>query len=180
MQPFQYDVPCSAEKTCSISEAASPLRHLDAAITWPFVTSRRHPASLYAHGNTTWQRSCSHSTAICNQEFKNRIELRTREAPFIAEHRGGTNRVQQDRSRIRRTHEVPFHRRPEPPYRKNTRFRAQTGSQSEAHATSMQPLQCVLQHHLAIPHLSRRMATQHGNIHAAMPLRSATRNSRTE
>ena len=209
MQPVQYDVRCSAEKTCSISEPASPLRHLDEAITRHFATSRRHPEPslrtwqhnmatfmqpfhcdlhpkiqqthrttytrstmhlqnreeepivsrqtaaaslaypmyllspagatlhgktqgfvpqlppktkpaqhpcshfhpfscvlqhhvvipnpLYAHGNTTWQRSCSHSTAICHQEFKNRIQLRTREEPFIAERKGGTNRVQHQR-----------------------------------------------------------------------------------
>ena len=34
------------------------------AITMRFETSCRQPASLYAHYNTTWQHSCSHSTAI--------------------------------------------------------------------------------------------------------------------
>ena len=42
--------------------------------------------------------------------------------------------------------------------RKNTRFRAQTTSQNEGHATSMQPLQCVLQPQVANPHLDA-----HGN-----------------
>ena len=46
-----------------------------------------------------------------------------------------------------------------------------------AHATSMQPLQCVSQHHVANPHLSLHMATEHGNNHAATSLRSATRDS---
>ena len=54
------------------------------------------------------QHSCSHSNAICNHSFKQRIELRTQEQPLVAEHRGGNNRVRNDRSRNRRTHEVPF------------------------------------------------------------------------
>ena len=43
------------------------------------------------------QHSCSHSNAICNHSFKKRTELRTQEQPFVAEHRGGTNRVRNDR-----------------------------------------------------------------------------------
>ena len=37
-------------------------------------------------------------------------------------------------------------------------------------ATSMQPLQCLLQPHVSNLPLSTHMATQHGNIHAAIPL----------
>ena len=62
--------------------------NIHAAITMRFATSRHKPASIYAHGNTTWQQSCSHSATICNQRFKNRIELRTYDAAVIAEHRG--------------------------------------------------------------------------------------------
>ena len=51
--------------------------------------------------------------------------------------------------------------------------------QSEAHATSMQPLQGVSQHHSAHPHLATHMATQHGKIDAAIPLRSATPDSKS-
>ena len=53
-------------------------------------------------------KSCSHSNAICIHRFKKRIKLRTQEQPLVAEHRGGTNRVRNDRSRNRRTDEVPF------------------------------------------------------------------------
>ena len=63
--------------------------------------------------------------------------------------------------------------------RKSTRFRGPAFSQNEAHATSMHPLQCVSQPHVANPHLSTYMATQHGNIHTAIPMRSATLNSTT-
>ena len=41
---------------------------------------------------------------------------------------------------------------------------------------STQPLQCVWQHHLASLHLYTHMAI-HSHIHAATPLRSATRDS---
>ena len=41
------------------------------------------------------------------------------------------------------------------------------------HATFMQPLQCVLQHHVANAHLFLHMATKRDTNHAAIPLRSA-------
>ena len=108
---------------------------------------------------TTWpmQHSCSHSNAICNHSFKKRIELRTQEQPLVAKHIEGTNRVRNDRSRTRRTHEVPFiacsHFT-----RKNTRFRAPASSpnQNMAHATFMQPFQCDLQ-----PQLQETNRTTH-------------------
>ena len=55
-----------------------------------FAASRRKLARIYAHGNTRWQQSRSHSNAICNRRFKKRIELRTQEQLLVAEHRGGT------------------------------------------------------------------------------------------
>ena len=50
--------------------------------------------------------------------------------------------------------------------------------QKKAHATFMQPLQCVLQHDVANPHASTHMATPDDNNHAAIPMRSATTDSR--
>ena len=89
---------------------------IHAAITMRFATSSSQPASLDAHGKTKPQRSCSHYTAICNQRFKKRIELRTHEQPLVAEHRGGTDsrpvRPQPHPPHTRGT----FHRRPEPLY----------------------------------------------------------------
>ena len=38
------------------------------------------------------QHSCSHSNAICNHSFKNRIELRTHEQPLVAKHIGYISR----------------------------------------------------------------------------------------
>ena len=45
-------------------------------------------------------------------------------------------------------------------------------------ATLTQPLQCVLQHHVANLHVSTHMATPDDNNHAAIPMRSATTDSR--
>ena len=51
--------------------------------------------------------------------------------------------------------------------------------QHKPHATFMQPLQCVLQHHVANLHVSTHMATSDDNNHAAIPMRSATTDSKT-
>ena len=60
--------------------------------------------------------------------FKNRIELRTQTQPLVAKHIGGTIRAQNDRSRTRRTDEVPFIVGCSHFTRKNTRFRAPASS----------------------------------------------------
>ena len=61
------------------------------------------------------QHSCSHSNAICKHRFKKRIELRTQEQQnnHLLQN---TEEEPNDPSRNRRTHEVPFHRRPQPLY----------------------------------------------------------------
>ena len=61
----------------------------------------------------------------------------------------------------------------------NERFVLRLSSQIKPHATCMQLLQCVLQHHVANPHLFTHVATQHENIHADITLRSTTVDSKT-
>ena len=63
-------------------------------------------------------------------------------------------------ARTRRAHEVPFIAGGSHFTRKNARFPAPAFSQNKAYATSMQPLQCVLQHQVPNPNLSTHMATQ--------------------
>ena len=82
-----------------------PMQHLE-AITMRFAASRSKPAPIYARGNIKGRQWSSHSNAICNQRFKNRMELRTQEQPLGAKHIGGTIRAQNDPSRNRRTDEV--------------------------------------------------------------------------
>ena len=50
--------------------------------------------------------------------------------------------------------------------------------QPRCQATLTQPLQCVLQHHVANLHVSTHVATSEDDNHAAMPMRSATTASR--
>ena len=78
---------------------------------------------IYARGNIRWRQSSSHSNAICNQRFKNRIELRTQTQPLVAEHRGGTN------SRMKRP-------QPQPPHRRGTFHRRLQPIYTEKHKVS--------------------------------------------
>ena len=92
----------------------------------------------------------------------------------MAEHQGRTDYASK-RSRTRAAHTRYL---PSPPAatlytRKNTRFRIPASSQHKPHATFMQPLQCILQHHVSNPHVSTHMATERDNNHAAITLRSA-------
>ena len=122
---------------------------------------QHHVANL--HGNTRWWQSCSHSNAICNYRFKKRIELRTQEQPLVAEHRGGTHYARNHPSRTRRTKRYLS----SPPaailHGKIQGFLLRLPPQHKPHATSMQPLQCVLQHHVAtrmyLPTWQRQMTT---------------------
>ena len=77
--------------------------------------------------------------AICNHSFKKRKELRTQEQPLVAEHRGGTNRVQNDHSRNRHTHEVPFIAGCSHFTRKKTMFHAPASSPQQSPLTIHAP-----------------------------------------
>ena len=89
------------------------------------------------------------------------------------------NQGQTDRSRNRRTDEVPFIARAATSHGKTQGFVLRLPPQHKAHATFMQPSQCVSQHHVANLHLSTHMATPDDNNHAAIPMRSATTDSKT-
>ena len=93
------------------------------------------------------QHSCSHSNAICHHSVKKRIELRTQEQPLVAKHIGGTDWTRNDPNRNRRTDEAPFIAGWSHFTRKNTRFRAPASSPTHSPC----------------------------NIHAAIPMQSATR-----
>ena len=116
----RFRAPASSPKhsPCNIHEA----------MTMRFAASRSKPATIYARGNIKGRQWSSHSIAICNQRFKNRMELRTQEQPLVAKHIGGAIRAQNDRSRNRRTDEVPFIAGCNHFTRKNTRFRAPASS----------------------------------------------------
>ena len=180
-----FIVGCShfTRKNIRFGAPASSPKHspcnIHAAITMRFAGSRGKPASIYARGNIKWRQWSSHSNAICNQRFKKRIELRTQTQPLVAKHIGGTIRAQNDRSRTRRTDEVPFIVGCSHLHGKTQGFVLRLPPQNIAHATFMQPWQCVSQHPVANPHLSTHVATSNDDNEAAIPMQSATRDSRS-
>ena len=84
--------------------------------------------------------SCSHSNAICNQGFHNRIELRRHEDTQSAEHQGRTQKHQNERTRNRLTHELPFTAACSHFTRKNTRSSSPTQAPCNIHAAITMPL----------------------------------------
>ena len=154
MQPFQYDLQSPAAKDfsimmyivlwCIMHTAAEP-RNLDRAIPMRLATSRCKPASPYAHGNTTWQHSCSHSIAICNQTFKKRTELRgmtshwlqnTEEEPIIRTGLTAAAPAAHTRYTLSSSAKTILLEKNERIW-KSTRFRAPAFSQNKAHATNV-------------------------------------------
>ena len=144
--PFLVGCSHFTRKNTRFRAPASSPKHspcnIHAAITMRFAASRGKPAPIYARGNIKWRQWSSHSNAICNQRFKNRIELRTQTQPLVAKDIGRTIRAWNDRSRNRRTAEVPFIAGCSPFTRKNTRFRAHSG---------FLPKTEPLQHHAPLP-----------------------------
>ena len=141
--PFIAGCSHFTRKNTRFGAPASSPKHspcnIHAAITMRFAASRGKPAPIYARGNIKWRQWSSHSNAICNQRFKNRIELRTQTQPLVAKHIGGTIRAQNDRSRTRRTDEVPFIVGCSHFTRKNTRFRAPASSPTHHFPSSPLP-----------------------------------------
>ena len=131
-------------------------RSVDAATPIRFTKSSCKTQKYSSRSRGAKQPSCSHYPAICDQRANKRIELRTHEKPLVAEHSGGTdyapNRAQ---THPPHTHEVPFIAGRRHFFffftQKNTRFRA---------AAFPTQVPC--------------------NIHAAITLRSATRESTNE
>ena len=131
MQPFQCDLPPQLQETHRTTHTDTTTRckthrrnNSRTKRPQPHPSHRRgtfhrrlqplytekHKVSCSGFLPTTkpMQHSCSHSNAICHHNSKKRIELRTQEQPLIAKHIGGTIRDRNDRSRNRRTDEVPF------------------------------------------------------------------------
>ena len=173
MQPFQCDLPPQRQETHRTTHTGTTTRckthrrnRLNSKRSKPHPSHTRgtfhrclqplytekHKVSCSGFLPTTlpMQHSCSHSNAICHHSVKKRIELRTQEQPLVAKPIGGTDWTRNDPNRTRRTHEVPFIVACSHFTRKNTRFRAP--------ASSPQHSPC--------------------NIHAAIPMRSATTASR--
>ena len=104
------------------------------------------------------------TTTRCRTQRRNR--LRSERPQPQPPHTGGT-----------------FHRQLQPLYTEKRKVSCSgflPNTSPMQHATFMQPSQCILQHDMANPHVSTHMATPDDNNHAAIPMRSATTDSRNE
>ena len=129
------------------------------------------------------QHSCSHYNAFCSTTYTSMQPLHCDLHPFVPEHRGGTDWHRNDPNRNRRTQEGTFRRRLQRLYTEKRKVSCSgflPNTSPMQHATFMQPSQCILQHDVANPHVSTHMATPDDKNHAAIPMRSATTDSRNE
>ena len=114
----------------------------------------------------------SHSIAICSQEFNNRIEVRTYGAPFIAEHK------RRNQSHTKTNGLQPLHTRGTFHWRLQPLYTEKTQGFVPRLSPKTKPMQRPCRHSNACcstmwnPQLPTHMATQHGNMHAAVPLQS--------
>ena len=72
-----------------------------------------------------------------------------------------------------------LHRRLQPLHTEKRTVSCRLPPQNQPHATVMQPLQCVSQHHVSNPHVLTHMATKRDNNHAAIARRSASTDCKT-
>ena len=172
MQPFQYDLRSSAAKDNSITHAAAAPSNLDAATTMRSAET----------------------------ELQNTIELRAMASEIAAPKPDGSRR-QSDKKTILKhfLKGILKGKLLAPKLRKsadnslsqpwcshsNTIYDLQLQKtivlrmQPQHRATLTQPLQCVSQHPVANLHLSTDVATSNDDNEAAIPMQSATRDSRT-
>ena len=162
------------EKTESFVLPLPPQNKAHATFMQPLQCVLQHHVA-YPHVSThmatehdnIWQQSCSHSNAICNQSFKKRRKLRKQEQLLVAEHRGTNSRIfAHETTPAAPAAHTKYISSPAAAtlHEKTESFVLPLPPQNKAHATFMQPLQCVLQHHVDYPHVSTHMATEHDNI----------------
>ena len=135
MQPLQYNLQSSAAKDNNITHAAAAASNLDAATPMRSATGDSKTPYNYAH-TTTPKAACSHR------------------------YNAAKKKRQTDRSRNRRTHEVPFIVACSHFTRKNTRFRAPASSPKHSPCNIMQPFQWDLQ-----PQIPKHPITTHTQPH---------------
>ena len=130
-----------------------------------FAASTRKLAPIYAQNNTRTPNDNSHaaipmrSASTDSKTPYNYAHTSTPKAASSHRYTAAKKKRQTDRSRTRRTHEVPFIVACSHFTRKNTRFRAPASSPKHSPCNIMQPLQCGSQHQLANLHLSTHRTT---------------------
>ena len=156
----------------------------------PQPPHRRGSFSHFTRKNTRFGAPASSPThSPCNimQQFQCNLQPEIQE-PHRTTHTDTTTRCKTHRRNNSRTKRP----QPQPPHRRGSFHRRLQPLYTEKHKVScsgflpntqpmqhMQPLQCVSQHPVANPHLSTHVATSNDNNEAAIPMQSATRDSRT-
>ena len=170
--------------------ASSP-RHSPCNIMQPLQCgspSTRKLAPIYAQNNTRTPNDNSHaaipmrSASTDSKTPYNYAHTSTPKAASSHRYTAAKKKRQTDRSRTRRTHEVPFIVACSHFTRKNTRFRAPASSPNHSPCNIMQPLQCGSQHQLANLHLSTHRTTPEHQMRTVMQpfqMRSASTDSKT-
>ena len=172
MQPFQYDLRSSAAKDNSITHAAAAPSNLDAATTMRSAETElqntielRAMASEIAAPKPDGSRRQSDKKTIL-KHFLKRILKGKLLAPKLR--KSADNSLSQ-----------PWCSHSNTIYDLQLQKTIVLRMQPQHRATLTQPLQCVSQHPVANPHLSTDVATSNDDNEAAIPMQSATRDSRT-
>ena len=145
-----------------------------AAMTMRFAASTRKLAPIYTQNNTRTPNDNSHaaipmrSASTDSKTPYNYAHTSTIKAAWSHRYTAAKKKRQTDRSRTRRTHEVPFIVACSHFTRKNTRFRAPASSPNHSPCNIMQPLQCGSQHQLANLHLSTHRTTPEHQMRTVM------------
>ena len=136
----------------------------------------------------TYLRTWQHQMTTIKQPFQCNLQPEIQK-PHRTTHTDTTTRCKTHRrnnSRMKRPQPHPphtrgtFHRRLQPLYTEKHKVSCSGFLPNKiAHATFMQPLQCVSQHPVSNLHLSTHVATSNHDNQAAIPMQSATRDSKT-
>ena len=162
-------VPCSHFTRKNTAPASSPKQsscNIHAAITMRFAASTRKLAPIYAQNNTRTADDKSHaaipmrSATGDSKTASNYAHTTTPKAASSHRYTAAKKKRQTDRSRTRRTDEVPFIVACSHFTRKNTRFRAPASSPKHSPCNIMQPSQCDLQ-----PEIPKQPLTTHAQPH---------------
>ena len=186
---------CFVRNWCLVSHATfeAPLRTSHLTV----FTLRRTDEVAFIAGCSNFTRknarfrapasSPTHSPCNIMQQFQCNLQPEIQE-PHRTTHTDTATRCKTHRrnnSRTKRPQPQPphrrgsFHRRLQPLYTEKDKVWCSGFLPTHSPCNIMQPLQCVSQHPVANLHLSTHVATSNDKSEAAVPMQSATRDSRT-
>ena len=171
MQPFQYDLRSSAAKDNSITHAAAAPSNLDAATTMRSAETELH--------FTIELRAMASEIAAPKPESRRQSDKKTILKHFLKGILKGKLLAPKLRKSADNSLSQPWCSHSNTIYDLQLQKTIVLRMQPQHRATLTQPLQCVSQHPVANLHLSTDVATSNDDNEAAIPMQSATRDSRT-